>query len=805
MHSATMRLLGRLAVEVLASLRRLQRRPATSATGAVVLALGVAALGLATLFYDATQRQPIALPHVDELVDILATRASQPDQRFAPPESTARSWGDGARSFRSFGLYQPFGTVDLTGEGPARRLRIHRATADFFATLGVAPSLGRTFREAEESPGSGRVALLSERLASEIADSLGLEPHDLVGSRLRLDGVEHEVIGAVPGGFGVRGGVPDLWLPLERSLDGARSVGALARLRPGSSLAEAQADLASIRSPGSDVKEDLQPSVRLLSAVMREPTRKLAGLLLLVGAAVLIAAAVNFAGTITANQMRRDSERALRIALGATAGRLLGSLLTDSLVAASLGTAGGLLLLAILLPALPDLRGLLLYESISLRLGPWILGLCSAAGLGSGLLAGLLASRSGAGSAETPGLALQGSRQSPTLVSIRRQRLLAAAQIATTAALVVVAVFLVRQARRLTVTPLGFEPRGSVVAEISPSRARYPEAADVQRLAQRLEAAFASGGADALGMAHDLPGGNWGYSARRSGSPDAVEADFLMVSHPWRRALDLDLVAGRDLEASDRAGSEPVALLSESASARLFPDTVALDRPILFDGVEHRVVGVVGDARRDPARDFRPTVYVPLEQHWDDWNRLGPRSLVLVLRGREGEERLSARLRETMHRIDPELPLVGLTSLVDRLARERVRDRLGAGVVTLLAALGLALASFGLAVVLAVDFDRRQRELGIRRACGARNSDIVRWVSRRLGAPWGGGIAVGLLAGTGLLRSGSRLLSPPADASEILSVLAIVLPVLALAALAAMAWPLRRLLRTRLIDALRAE
>ena len=233
------------------SVLQLRRRPGSAAATLAVLGIGVAAWSLSLAFYDASQRQPTAFPSAGELVDVLASTAKDPGRRVSPTLRDALLWREGSRpAFSSFGLYQPFGSVDGTIAGTPRRLRVQRVTADFFTTLAVPAAAGRTFHPDEEDGSRGPVVVLSEKMARGMAATAGARPgrfEALIGRQVKLDGVGHEVVGVMPGRFTTRGGVPDLWLPLPLDESGmGRAVGGVARLQPGVSLLTARSELESL-------------------------------------------------------------------------------------------------------------------------------------------------------------------------------------------------------------------------------------------------------------------------------------------------------------------------------------------------------------------------------------------------------------------------------------------------------------------------------------------------------------------------------------------------------------------------------
>jgi hypothetical protein len=364
--------------DLLHALRRLVREPRFTLAAAGTLGVAVAACSLVLAFGWATLVQPTArFAEPERIVDVQATRTGGGEgRRHAVYPADFLAWRDAPTtrsSFEAFGAYAPIGAEDLSrrpGGGEPVRLFVHRATAGLFPALGVPPARGRTFQPAEEEPGNDRVALLSDHLARR----LGASP----GEELVLGGEPHRIVGVMPPGFGVRGGFPDLWLPLsfgpQRPADRrSATLGVIGRLAPGVSIDAARAELSAVaagleeRFP--DTNEDLRPSLLPLVELMTTGLRPTVRLLLGAVLAVLAVAAVNLSNLLLARSIARRGEMAVRASVGAGPARLARQSVLEttalSLVAALLGVA----LAAAVLPLLPDHHGRFLYRSIDLRLG----------------------------------------------------------------------------------------------------------------------------------------------------------------------------------------------------------------------------------------------------------------------------------------------------------------------------------------------------------------------------------------------------------------------------------------------------
>lgn len=798
-----------LGQDTMAALRRLRRRPRPALATALTVALGIAGAAAVLAVAEAALVRPVAFPEAERLVDVQATRGRGAGDRFALYPADFLAWRAAARSFEGFAGYSPLGAFEWTGAGPPERLRAHLVTPGFFATLGVRPLAGREFRAGEDQPGRDRVVVLSHRLWR---GRFGGD-RAVLGRTLVLDGAPWTVVGVMPPGFGVRGGVPDLWAPLvfgrARPADRASAyLGAIGRLAPGATLAAARAELeaaaAAVAAEHPETNRGLGPSLEPLTELMVSGQRDTVRLLLAVAGLLLAAAAINAAAFGLAQAHVRRGESAVRAALGAGRRRLLRQGLLEGLPPVAIGTGLGLALAAGVLSALPDLGGRLLYRSIDPRLGGWVLARIAASALAVWLLAAGLPAFAAARAAR-PRAGGRGATRGRG--SRRALSALVAAQVAAAAALLAGAGLLVRGLERLTATDLGYEHRGALLLEIEPPAVRYPAGAEVSRLLDELIPRLAAlPGVTAAAAATDPPGGGWGMRIAVAGAPAAEEGlavRYQAVTPGYPAAAGLRRLAGRDLAPADRRGAPRVALLGAGAARALFPAGGAVGRRIVAEGEPWEVVGVVEDARRDPLAPGRPAVYFPHPQLADPLTAAGQRSLAVVVRAAGGRETLAPAVRAALAEVDPALPVASLASLEARLDDALLRPRLTLRATALFAAAALALSALGLYGALAFQVRVRRRELGVRMALGATRGRVVAGVLRRGFAL----AAAGTAAGLGLAALAARALGgllhgvPPADPATLAAAGGFLL----LVGLAAAALPARRAAATDPADSLRAE
>jgi len=559
--------------------RALLRRPGLAAAAILTLALAVAAVALVLAFHHATQVAPVAFPDAERLVDVLAGRRGT-DAHSALYTADFRALKGSATAFSSLAAYEPLGRATLTGAGEPRQIVAHRVSAGFFSTLGVPLSAGRDVAAGDEVDGAPAVVLLSTPLARQLFGADDGERRAL-GREVELDGRPYEVVGVAAGGFGLRGGVPDLWLPLPRrpaseARRDSATVGAIGRLGPGVSLAAARDEADSVaRRVTDDLPAGhrertfyLQPLTEVMTASLRPSVR----LLFAAAALLVLLALVNGAGLLLARGNERRREMAVRASLGAGRGRLARLVLTEALLLAAAGVALGSAAAALALPLLPDLHGRLLYRSVDLALAGPVLAGAAAAGLAVALLASLPAALAAAASASAAGLvAPRGS--GPSRRGRRVGSLLIATQVALSCVLVAGAGALLASLGRLGAADLGFRAAGVAAFEVTPPTSRYPGAAELAAFQHRLAAELAAlPGVEAAALASGPPGSGWGSRLWKEGAAsdrEGLGVRFLLVSPDFFAAAGIPLRAGRPFSDADRAGAEPVVVLSEGAAHRV--------------------------------------------------------------------------------------------------------------------------------------------------------------------------------------------------------------------------------------------
>ncbi len=718
--------------------------------------------------------------------------------------------------------------VTIGRGGTSQRVPFAAATADFFPLLGVRPLLGRFYTaEEDRTSGADRVTVLGYGLwRRQFAGDRAV-----VGKTIVVDDETFTIVGVAPEAFtGADLSPIDLWIPLSitsaKVTSGfttswnAQWLQVVARLRPGASDRQASADASAARRRFYDGKDRNDAATRLFVAPLAANnqgkasdesavTRWLVG----VAAIVLLIACANVANLLLARAVRRRREVAVRLALGAGRGRLIRLLLMESVVLAIGGGALGLLVArwtgqAVRAALLPNIEWA--SSPVSLR----VLGVSAVLTLATGVLIGLVPAIQATNPSLTPALKA-GTRQGGHQRS-RMRGVLTIAQAALSVVLLIGAGLFVRSLWKVRNLDLGFQPDRVLIvgldwqrlgtfpkgAQRDRERARrrdfYLRALDSVRMLREVEAAGLAVGTPlqtSFGVDLRVPG--WDSIPKMKGGGPYSSA----VSEGYFSSVGTGLKRGRVFTRYDRAGSERVAIVSESMAETLWPHGDPLGQCLLIgdDSIPcARIVGVVADAHRFKIRE-EPAMhyYVPFGQE------SGIGGTAVLVRPRGDLSALVEPLRRVMRALDPDLRYVDVRPLQESIEPQVRPWKLGATVFGIFGVLALAVAAIGLYSVISYVVAQRTHEIGVRIALGARTGEIVRIIVKQgLGSALAGvaiGIALALVAG----RFIERLLfdTSPRDLPVFIGVAAALLIVATIASLIP-AWRVRNV---DPVEALRTE
>jgi putative ABC transport system permease protein len=671
--------------------------------------------------------------------------------------NTFAEWRAG-RSFDSLAAYTHTSGNLAYGDQP-QRLKILRVTSNFLAVCGVGPAMGRDFLPEEDQPGGTRVAILSDALWKK---RFGAE-RGVLGRSIAIDGASYAIVGILPREFDLV--AEDLLTPIAQSTaraPGAPTVGVYARLKPGVSLAAAQAEIDNLSrawARQSQYPDDWGARVwSIRDFLVRDVAGSIAVLAVAVALVLLIACA-NVANLLLARAGARQREIAIRSALGADRGRIVRQLLTESTLMGA-GAAGiGLFL------AWGSVRALAAAE-ISLpflkkvAMNPPVLGFSLAAALVTTLLFGMAPALAASRTDLVEDLKEGGRGTGESAARGRFRAGLVVVEIALALLLLIGATLTIRSLANLQAVNPGFNPEAVLTTDIvlPPSTYAAPSRrVDFFRLL--LEKVAAAPGVAAAGMATNPPfsGSKSGNDVRAEGAPppkagENLIAFFRSVDPGYFKALDVRLARGRYFTERDPAGS-PVAIVNEAMARRLWPGQDPVGRRFAPGGRSVTwltIVGVVSDVKSLSLAD-PPDLeyYLPY--------RMSPApAMSLVVRTSLDAGRLSTVLRAAVRELDRELPVSEATALSERIARSTGTRRFSAALLGAFAGLALVLAAVGIYGIVAHSVTRRTHEIGVRMSLGAHPRKIAGMVLRRTLMLGGAGVAIGAggsLALTRLLRT----------------------------------------------------
>jgi putative ABC transport system permease protein len=803
--------------------RMLRKSPGFTIVAIVTLALGIGANTAIFSMVEAVLLRPLPYPHASQLVDLWAHSDvfDFPNLGVSLPDLA-----DIRKQSRSFQRLAPYrlATVDLTGHGRPEQLIAAKVSPDFFTVLGIAPRYGRAFFPADAKPGHDRVVILS---AAFWRERFGADPH-AIGRSILLNGATCTIVGVMPAQFGFPYGTK-LWMPFvptpaELAERGSHGYPVVARLSPGSTIAQAQAELNMIgaRLARAFPKADKSWGFRVRSMKSDLVNHTGVPLLVLFGAVglVLLIACANVGNLYLARAWSRTHELAIRAALGASRGRLIRQLLIESLLLAFAGGGAGLLLGAWSIDGLRSLTlGLTTVRLAHLGIDGRVLWFTLAAALAAGVLFGLvpafLVSRDHLAAAmREAGSGREVSSASPRQSRLRQ--LLVVGEVALALVLVVAAGLALRSFARLSAVPLGFEPERVLTMRLGFPSYRFKTRAEFVAYCDRvLQAVRQSPGVESASAAIAMPLGNFrgetqfrlsGQLATPNGQ--ARMAGWNSVAPGYFRTLGIPILAGRDFNESDRAGSEAVAIVNEAFARRYFGTRSPVGRQISFHHdkkhgqIWSEIVGEVGSVRDiSPSQNPAPAIYEPIDR-----GHAGPgmaSQVTLLVRTKTDPMALGATIKDRIWSVDKDQPITQQAAMTHVVATAYAQPRSQSLLLSLFGALGLVLALVGIYGVISYAVGRRTREIGIRVALGAQNSDVLRLVVGQGTKLVLAGVAIGLgasFAATRLMRG----LLYHVSATDPLTFAGVSI-LLVLAGLAACYLPAQRAMRVDPVQALRQE
>jgi predicted permease len=798
-----------VARDVRQALRTLRKSPAFTLAAAATLALAIGANTAMFSVLNAVLLRPLPFRSPDQLAMLWTEDPTQNLREGRSALWDVEQWRSQSQSFADMATFDTVSTT-LTGAEGAEQIVGASVSPNLLSVLGVQPVRGRNFSSEETEQGK-RLVLISHRFwHARFGGS-----NDAIGATIVVNGFPSEIVGILPADFQIARLDADVWMPhtTRRSVRGGQTWFAIGRLRPGVTFDRAQAEMSAIARRLNDqlpvAARDQGVSVVPLSLYVVGPQSRLA-LWMLGGAVfcVFLIAAANVTSLSLARSTARAREMAVRAALGASAGRIVRQLLTESILLAVISGAIGALLafggIRLIRAFGPDNLPRLNEVSLDLRVLGWAL----LTSLLAGILVGLAPTMTTLRRDLRPSGEESGRSVSGGTATRRIRRALVVAEFALAIVLLVGAGLLVRSWWHVSSIDPGFRTERVLVMEISspPSVTDPAQRSDLYH--RVLEQIQAVPGVESAGIIDDLfssnprehtltvEGDDGAASERLRLARDEISADFF-------RTLGTPLLRGRFFSIGDRPEAPLVAIINDAMARRSWPGRDPVGRRFKLgqrdaDGPWYTVVGVVGDMRRQGLeRDALPQIFMSLAQNPPS------RNVGLFIRTTSSDPlSMVGALRAAVRRVETNAPIYGVAPLEQQLGAYLTQRRFQTSLLIGFSVVALLMAAVGIYGLIQYSVATRTREIGLRIAIGAQRSDVFRMMIREGLMLSLTGVALGLMGAWWLGRAGSSLLFG-VTASDPLTFTTVSL-LLTAVAIAACYFPARRAMTIDPIVALRA-
>jgi putative ABC transport system permease protein len=736
--------------------RTLAKNPGFMVVAILTLALGIGAnVAIFSIVYAILLR-PLPFPQPQRLVRVFddLRGANVPNVGMSQPELLDLQERSGV--FDDISVVWPI-NADLSGGNRPERIEALATSPNYFTLLGAKPRLGRIYTKDDTVPGFIDGVVLSDGFWRR---QFGADPH-ILGKSIRIDNDPYTVMGVMPPDFRHPGRTlqtdVDAWIAAGYAADPfphppVRAIrmfpSAIARLKPGLTVAEAQAKLETFAAQLSAEYPTDYPAAARWTPRLASVQEDLVGdvrteLLVLFGAVgfVLLIACVNLANLLLSRSASRQREIAVRLALGAGQGRLLAQMLTESLLLSIVAGSAALITVVWMKSSLLRLAPANLPRLSEVNFSSGVLLFTFGLSIATGILFGLVPALQASSISQIANLR-EGSRGSgSSRAQTRVSRWLVISEIALSLILLVGAGLLLRSFWRLLEVRPGFSPHGILTAQIwmpvpnnpqtDPYRPPEKRAAFLREVVRRVASIPGVEGV-AIGGTNSLPmgGGRNGFPFTIEGRPDdakyAPVAEFAAVSPNYFDILKAPVISGRVFSDEDQPTSQRVAIIDQTLANRYWPGQDPLGQHISFNGPPTAqnpwvtIVGVVGDMKSDGFdAPLAPHIYLPVFQG-------PPYASVLFLKTNGNPGALSDQIRSEVQSIDSNLPLFSVRTMDEVIARSMAQRRFALEILAVFAGVALLLAAIGIYGVMSYAFSRRVHELGIRIALGAQRVDILR-------------------------------------------------------------------------------
>ena len=741
------------------------KRPGFTLVTLTALALGIGANTAIFSAVNAILLRALPYENSEQLVRIHDVKPGTFDT-FPVSPGNFHVYREQTSSFENIAAYFTFVPLVAPGSDRPEVFETARVSPSLFQVLKVQPLIGRAFTPDEESSDKALVVLLSQALWQR---RFGSNP-GVVGQQITLSDKSYTIVGVMPASFKFPTDRIDVWVPIgfsqkDRTRHGSHHLTIIGRLKPGAPIQQAQAELNTVAQRLSEQRPETNAGWvtkvvnwqdDLVGSVKR-PLWIISGAVLL----VLFIACLNIINLMLAQSISRTREVAIRMALGASRGRVIRQLLTESVLLAIVGGILGLVLAFVGVRALSSLATDTLPGANNIAIDWRVLVFTMALSMLTGIVFGLAPSLQFS-RPDMQDMLKEGGRGGTE--GARRhllRKLLVISQVGFAIVLLVGAGLLIRSFGKLRDVNPGFDPQNILTMNISLHRTRYPKAPEQAAFVERLVQDIATvPGVQAASVVTPLPfGAEMNYGFQFSGQPPAdqnqlPQANYFLISPDYFRLMNIPILKGRAFTNNDRANVPRVAIINNTMARKYFPAEDPIGKQInITNGsdVWREIVGVVGDVKKELDVDVKPQIYEPYLQE--------PFFQTSILaKTNSNPLDMAESVQRQVYAIDKDQPVTKITSMETIVSDTLAKRRFSMTLLTVFAAVGLVLVAIGIYGLMAYMVSQRTHEMGIRMALGARTSDIVKLVVGQAVILVLIGIVIGLFASFALTRTMTSLL-----------------------------------------------